>query len=317
MDVPAQKIVETSGWIPHLHLPPGLDLPTYHLTISLAFCLSLVWLVKRAEQLDLDRRFALDASLAIMVGGFVGARLLHIIYEAPAIYFADPRQIYRIWEGGFVWYGGALLGTAAGITVALKRKIPLEPYFDLFAPVAAFGYAVGRVACVLTGCCFGRLCYLSEHVAIRYPTQITAVLWELMTVGILLRLEKLRKTQVSGKRTAVNDSNRQAGQKVDQQSTQRADQHPEKKQNQRSDQKLLRQGLTLVVSHISKFIHTISARPGTLLGIWIFLHALGRILMEIFRADDRGPTIAGLSLSTSISLLLLFGSSLYLRSKRI
>ncbi len=276
MDVPAQKIIETSGWLPHLHFPGGLDLPTYHVTISFAFCLSLLWLVKRAEKLGLDRHFALDASLAIMMGGFVGARALHILYEAPMTYFADPRQIYRIWEGGFVWYGGALLGTASGIVLALKRKIPLEPYFDLFAPVAAIGYAIGRVACVLTGCCFGRLCVLNEQLAFRYPTQLFAVLWELLTVGILLRLEKRRASPSLDQTLGDRESRgRQAG---------------------------------LLAS-----VNKISSKPGSLLGLWVFLHAFGRILMELFRTDDRGPTVFGLSVSTSISLLLLVGAAIYLR----
>jgi phosphatidylglycerol:prolipoprotein diacylglycerol transferase len=52
-------------------------------------------------------------------------------------------------------------------------------------------------------------------------------------------------------------------------------------------------------------------RVGQIFGTWLFLHALGRAVMEAFRADPRGDTIAGLSLGSLISLALgLFGAAL-------
>ena len=38
---------------------------------------------------------------------------------------------------------------------------------DILAPSVALGYAVGRIGCLLNGCCFGRACELPW--AIRFP----------------------------------------------------------------------------------------------------------------------------------------------------
>ena len=45
-------------------------------------------------------------------------------------------------------------------------------------------------------------------------------------------------------------------------------------------------------------------RDGQLFVIWVVLHCLGRMVMEAFRGDPRGPMPLGLSISTWISLLV-------------
>jgi phosphatidylglycerol:prolipoprotein diacylglycerol transferase len=49
-------------------------------------------------------------------------------------------------------------------------------------------------------------------------------------------------------------------------------------------------------------------KKGFLFFIWIFLHALGRIIMEAFRADPRGAFLLNLSIATWISILLILVS---------
>jgi phosphatidylglycerol:prolipoprotein diacylglycerol transferase len=48
-----------------------------------------------------------------------------------------------------------------------------------------------------------------------------------------------------------------------------------------------------------------NSKSGLIFGLWALLHGLGRILVEIFRDDDRGPAIANLSISTWLSLPLI------------
>lgn len=55
---------------------------------------------------------------------------------------------------------------------------------------------------------------------------------------------------------------------------------------------------------------------GLLFNIWLVLHALGRVMLEIFRDDPRGPLMYGLTLGTWMSLVLgLFGVINVLLSK--
>ena len=54
-----------------------------------------------------------------------------------------------------------------------------------------------------------------------------------------------------------------------------------------------------------------NSKSGFIFGLWALLHGLGRILVEIFRDDDRGPAIVNLSISTWLSLPLI-GLGLFL-----
>ncbi len=188
---------DLSGHFPLLRLPLGgdtgvLELPTYFLVVSLALCISIVWLVRRTDQAGLSRNRALDLALILMVGGMLGARLFHVFFEEPHYYFENPWRVLEIWRGGFVWFGGALSGAALGLLYLRWRQGAYGVWLDLFAPICALGYALGRVACLLTGCCYGRICTLESGRSFRLPAQLFAVFWELIALAVLLHLEKRR-----------------------------------------------------------------------------------------------------------------------------
>ena len=232
---------------PAIHLTESVSLPTYILVISLVYCLALFWVVKRASHLGADRTLTLDIGLTIMMGGFVGARLFHIVYEAPTFYMENPLEMLKFWNGGFVFYGGAIGAFISSVTMIKLRGQDWRPWADFYAPVGAFGYALGRFACLLNGCCFGSHCELPWSLSGRHPTPIYASLWEFGVLSLLLVLESRR------------DHLRPKG---------------------------LRQ-------------------PGAMFLLWIGLHSIGRIVMEIFRADDRGAHPLGMSIATWISIGLV------------
>ena len=66
--------------------------------------------------------------------------------------------MFKIWEGGIVLYGSLLGGALAFFLYWLRRPFPLRPMLDAVAPSIALGIAVGRVGCLLNGCCYGDLC---------------------------------------------------------------------------------------------------------------------------------------------------------------
>lgn len=237
-----------SGYLPTLELGSGISIPTYFLVISFAFCLCVLWLVRRAKVEHLSRNTALDIALALMISGFIGARLFHVLFEAPSYYIEDPVRVFHVWQGGFVWYGGALAGAAGALAMIRYRKLSFGRWADLFAPLAALGYALGRVACFFTGCCFGDVCHIVPGHLFRYPTQLFAVAWELGVLALVLGVENRKR--------------------------------------QRSAPQWFRPN-------------------GRIFALWLVLHSIGRIIMETFRADDRGPALAGLSVSTWISLGLI------------
>lgn len=241
---------------PFLHIGP-IAVPTYYLVISVTVCLSLVWLKIRLRQSELSDTIAMDLSLVLMITSFVGARLFHVVYENPEIYLANPIRIFYFWDGGFVFYGGALLSAlCATIYLRIKDRENFWQYFDLFAPVLALSYALGRIGCLFAGCCFGRTCELPWSIAGRHPTALYATFWELGVVMILLGLQ--------------------------------SENSPLKR----------------------------SAKwHGTVFFVWMVLHGCGRLVMEAFRDDFRGPSL-GLSVSSWISVgIIALGISFLLRKK--
>jgi len=173
-------------------------LPTYLLIISSAFSLALFWVLYRTKKSELSSSFALDLCLVIMVFGFIGARLFHVVYEEPIYYLQNPLAVLKVWQGGFVYYGGAISAFFAGLLYTNWRKENVGQWADLMAPVAAGGYALGRLGCFFNGCCYGEICHWPWGVqfphleGLRHPTQLYAALIELGIAIFLLQIERRR-----------------------------------------------------------------------------------------------------------------------------
>jgi phosphatidylglycerol:prolipoprotein diacylglycerol transferase len=176
---------------PIIYLAKGLEIPSFFLVISLVLSVSLLWIVRRGEYYDLPKKNILDLSLLLMVASFIGARLMHVLYENLSYYAQDPVKIFYFWEGGFVYFGGMILALIAALFYLRNVKAPKPGlYFDAFAPVLSFAYGFGRIGCFLAGCCFGKECFLPWAVNQKHPTQLYALLWEVGAIFILLGLEK-------------------------------------------------------------------------------------------------------------------------------
>src|SRR5271165_5572960 len=133
--------------IPYLHLGP-LAIPTFGLMVALALIASGYIL-----QADFDRRgFKADAFTMITIAGLAGiagAKLYHLL-ESPSEFSADPLGLFFT-RYGFAWFGGFLGGFAAMVILGLRAKLPIREFLDACSPAACFGYAIGRIGCLLSG----------------------------------------------------------------------------------------------------------------------------------------------------------------------
>lgn len=107
-------------------------------------------------RVGLRREIFLDAGIVGIIAAFVGARLFHVLVEAPGYYWEDPMRIVDIGRGGSVSFG-AYLGGSLGIFAYLRfRKLSILRYGD----VAALGIPIvqffGRFSCIMAGCCYGK-----------------------------------------------------------------------------------------------------------------------------------------------------------------
>ncbi len=133
---------------------------TWGFMITLAF-LASAWVVQsRARRGGVDGDKLVGLYLVAFTCGLAGARLLHFTMAEPERFFANPLIYFRIWEGGFAFYGGVLLAIAGCVIYALARDIPVWKLADLAAPGIMIGLALGRIGCFMAGCCHGAACDL-------------------------------------------------------------------------------------------------------------------------------------------------------------
>ena len=128
---------------------------TYGALVALAFVLGvglLRWLGRERRIPDV---FLLDLATVLVVSGLVGARVLYVLLNGN-FFLMHPLDIFKIWQGGLVFYGGFLAAAAVGVWFVRKRGMPLGTVADLLAPGLALGQAIGRLGCFAAGCCYGR-----------------------------------------------------------------------------------------------------------------------------------------------------------------
>jgi phosphatidylglycerol:prolipoprotein diacylglycerol transferase len=164
---------------------------------------ALLWLVafysylrRRAESANLV--FGIDLAFSILVAGLMGGRFFYMAYEAPHLFRQDPWSFFRLWEGGFVFYGGFLAAALVAYLLCIWLKQSFWFWADELAPFLSAGYIWGRVGCFLQGCCYGEYCDLPWAVEGRHPTQLYAALTEVFVLLWLISERRLANTRVSG-----------------------------------------------------------------------------------------------------------------------
>ena len=93
--------------------------------------------------------------VAALLSAFIGAKLVYVLAEG-WLDWPMPDRWLRLATGKSVL--GALLGGYAGVEFAKHALGHRAATGDLFALVAPLGIGIGRVGCLLHGCCLGERC---------------------------------------------------------------------------------------------------------------------------------------------------------------
>ncbi len=132
----------------------SLTIYTYGVLVALGFMVGSLWVAQRAKEAGENVDLYLQGILGIIIAGFIGARVLYVIYF-PQTYLEHPIRII-LDRGGLVWYGGLI---AAGITsfcIMKLNKLSIAKFGDIVMVPAALGLAIGRIGCFMAGCCYGK-----------------------------------------------------------------------------------------------------------------------------------------------------------------
>lgn len=128
---------------------------SYGVLLAAAYLLALYMAVRRARARGIDGDRVLDLGIYVIVSALLGAKLLLLIVDFD-VFRRNPAELWTLLRSGGVFYGGLVVATVVGIWYARRHRLPMWQTADVVAPGIALGHVVGRMGCVLAGCCYGK-----------------------------------------------------------------------------------------------------------------------------------------------------------------
>jgi len=182
---------------------------SYGVLLALAYLAGLQLAVVRARRAGLDGARVMDLGIYLIIAALVGAKLMLIAVDFD--YFRrQPRELLSLVRAAGVFYGGLLAAFAVAVVLIRRYRLPLWATTDVFAPGIALGHVIGRLGCLLAGCCYGRATSLpwgitftdpaaAENVGTPlgiplHPTQLYEAGAELLILVLLLATERRGRT---------------------------------------------------------------------------------------------------------------------------
>jgi len=183
----------------------GFAIYSYGLLLAAAYLLGLQFARMRARTRGLPAQRVMDLGIWIIISALVGAKLLLLIVDFRQ-YTSSPADLLGLARSGGVFYGGLIGAVTVALIYLRRHRLPLWTTTDVFAPAIALGHAVGRLGCLMAGCCFGRptslpwaITFTNPQAAANvgtplgiplHPTQLYEAGAELLILGVLLAWER-------------------------------------------------------------------------------------------------------------------------------
>lgn len=163
---------------------------SYGFLLVVAFMVSSILSSIEAKKETINPEVIFNLLFVGFIFGVIGARIFYVIQNFN-YFFENPYEIIMLQHGGLSWFGGLILGVFSAILYIRSKKLSVYKVLDLVIPFVAMAQAIGRVGCLLNGCCYGKLSekfgiYFEVHNLSLLPTQIYSSLL-LILIYIVLR----------------------------------------------------------------------------------------------------------------------------------
>ncbi len=125
-------------------------------------------MLSRNKKRSID--FCSDLLFWVMISGILGARIAFVLANIE-YYLTNPISILFIWKGGLIFYGG-FIGAAVGILLfAKKHQENTLALYDMAITSVPLAHILGRIGCLMNGCCYGTM--YNGPLSVTYPYDST------------------------------------------------------------------------------------------------------------------------------------------------
>jgi len=202
MRVPAER-----AWTLTISIDPvafsigSLSVRWYGTMVALAAIVLLAVFSREARRLEVSQELVLNLFLWGLISGLIVSRLVHVV-DHLVTHPGQPIQVLSFTGLGLY---GAIIGVVLGAWVYTRvTRIPwssLAVVGDAVGLGAPLAQAIGRVGCIINGCCYGKPTSVPWAVVYTHPnsfcglkgvpvhpTQIYFLLWNLLVFVVIWRL---------------------------------------------------------------------------------------------------------------------------------
>lgn len=186
--------------------PLGIKLPAWFIFhYWLAWPFGFYYLIRESMR---RKDIRLDYSLQMVLFGFLGtvagARLFAFFGPwkgtcASGLFWQRFVMMFSTNSSGWVALGGLLGGIMACWAYTRIKRIDTLSYMDAAAPAVALGFAIARIGCFISGCCWGSpadvpWAIIKDGVPI-HPTQLYNSMMDLLIFIALLHLNEKKERE--------------------------------------------------------------------------------------------------------------------------
>ena len=111
-------------------------------------------------------------SIAVIVGGLIGARIAHVVDNWPS-YQGDVLRMVSFAGGGIGTMGAPIGSTIAGLLACRVLRLPVGFMFDITVVGIALGEAIGRIGDIVNGEHHGIACTPPLGMCVSYTSPVT------------------------------------------------------------------------------------------------------------------------------------------------
>ena len=116
-----------------------ITIHTYGFFVAMGFFAGILLARSEAKRLGVDHEKVMDLCFYILIAAIVGSRLFYIVINYK-IFIPNPLDIFKIWNGGLVFYGGFIAALFTALIYLKMHKMPVWLTADIAAPSLAIGH---------------------------------------------------------------------------------------------------------------------------------------------------------------------------------